>query len=128
MRVSLVHGAPPAGVLVVADVLATGGGPLRPLPESPEVRMVAHNARFDEAVLRGAGVQAFGLIDTLRLSRMALTLGSHSLASLAEHLFGKPLDKSLQNSNWRRRPLTRRRLEYTAPHRRMALLVYQELL
>ncbi len=34
--------------------------------------MVAHNARFDEGVLRGAGVMAAGLIDTLRMSRMAL--------------------------------------------------------
>jgi len=128
MRVSLVQVAPPAGEVVVADVLATGVGPLRPLLESPEVKMVAHNARFDEAVLRGAGVQAFGLIDTLRLSRMALTLGSHSLASVAEHLFGQPLDKSLQNSNWRRRPLTRTQLEYAALDARMALLVYEELL
>jgi ribonuclease D len=89
--------------------------------------MVAHNARFDEAVLRGAGVKAAGLIDTLRMSRMALTLGSHSLASLSEHLFGLPIDKTLQKSNWRRRPLTRAQIEYAALDARMALLLYGEL-
>ena len=126
-QLALVQIAPPEGDVLVADVLATGVEPLRALLESPEVKMVAHNARFDEAVLRGAGVLAAGLIDTLRLSRMALTLGSHSLAALSEHLFGLPIDKTLQKSNWRRRPLTRAQMEYAALDARMALLVYGEL-
>jgi len=61
------------------------------------------------------------------MSRMALTLGSHSLASLCEHLFGLPIDKTLQKSNWRRRPLTRSQMEYAALDARMALLLYGEL-
>lgn len=126
-QVSLVQLAPPEGDVLVADVLAAGVEPLKPLLESPSTKMVAHNARFDEAVLRGAGVRAEGLIDTLRMSRMALTLGSHSLASLCEHLFGLPVDKTLQKSNWRRRPLTRAQIEYAALDARMALLVYGEL-
>ena len=126
-QVSLVQLAPPVGDVIVADVLAAGVEPLRALLESPTTKMVAHNARFDEAVLRGAGVRAEGLIDTLRMSRMALTLGSHSLASLCEHLFGLPIDKTLQKSNWRRRPLTRAQIEYAALDARMALLVYGEL-
>ena len=126
-RVSLVQLAPPRGLVLVADVLAAGVEPLRPLLESPDVRMAAHNARFDEAVLREAGVRAGGLIDTLRMSRMALVLSSHSLASLSEHLFGLPLDKRFQSSNWRRRPLTRAQIEYASLDARMALLVYEEL-
>ena len=127
MKLALVQLAPPAGEVIVADVLAAGVEPLRALLESPATKMVAHNARFDEGVLRGAGVSAGGLIDTLRMSRMALTLGSHSLASLTEHLFGLPIDKTLQKSNWRRRPLTRAQIEYAALDARMALLVYGEL-
>jgi len=127
MRLALVQVAPSAGDVIVADVLATGVEPLRSLLESSELKMVAHNARFDEAMLRDAGVQANGLIDTLRLSRMALTLGSHSLAAIVEHLFGTPLDKTLQRANWRRRPLTRAQVEYAALDARMALLVYEEL-
>ncbi|HEX8560115.1 MAG TPA: HRDC domain-containing protein [Pyrinomonadaceae bacterium] len=126
-EVALVQVAPPAGDVLVADVLSTGVEPLRPLLESPETKMVAHNARFDEGVLRGAGVRAAGLIDTLRMSRMALTLPSHSLAALTEHLFGLPIDKTLQKSNWRKRPLTRAQIEYAALDARMALLVYEEL-
>lgn len=125
--VSLVQVAPPGGEVIVADVLTTGIDPLRPILESPEVKMVAHNAHFDEAVLRAAGVQTFGLIDTLRMSRMALTLGSHSLSSVSEHLFGVPLDKSLQRSNWRRRPLTGSQIEYAALDAHVVLRVYDEL-
>ena len=127
MQLALVQLAPPSGDVLVVDVLAAGVEPLRPLLESPSTKMVAHNARFDEGVLRGAGVSAAGLIDTLRMSRMALTLGSHSLASVCEHLFGLPIDKTLQRSNWRRRPLTRAQIEYAALDARMALLVYDEL-
>lgn len=126
-EVSLVQLAPPEGDVVVADVLATGVEPLRELLESPGTKMVAHNARFDEAVLRSAGVLTAGLVDTLRMSRMALTLASHSLAALTEHLFGLPLDKTFQKSNWRRRPLTRAQIEYAALDARMALLLYDEL-
>lgn len=126
-QLALVQLAPPEGEVIVADVLAAGVEPLRPLLESTATKMVAHNARFDEGVLRGAGVRAAGLIDTLRMSRMALTLGSHSLASLSEHLFGLPIDKTLQKSNWRRRPLTRAQIEYAALDARMALLLYGEL-
>jgi ribonuclease D len=126
-QLALVQLAAPVGDVLVADVLAAGVEPLKPLLESPATKMVAHNARFDEAVLRGAGVRAEGLIDTLRMSRMALTLGSHSLASLSEHLFGLPIDKTLQKSNWRRRPLTRAQIEYAALDARMSLLLYGEL-
>lgn len=126
-QVALVQLAPPEGDVVVADVLATGIEPLKELLESPATKMVAHNARFDEGVLRGAGVLAAGLVDTLRMSRMALTLASHSLAALTEHLFGLPLDKTFQRSNWRRRPLTRAQIEYAALDARMALLLYDEL-
>lgn len=126
-HVALVQIAPPVGEVLVADVLATGVEPLRALIESPEVKMVAHNARFDEGVLRGEGVRTAGLIDTLRMSRMALTLASHSLASVSAHLLGLPVDKTLQNSNWRRRPLTRSQIEYAALDARVVLQVYDKL-
>ena len=125
--VSLAQLAAREGDVIVADVMSAGVEPLRPLLEAPEVRMVAHNASFDMGVLRGAGVKAYGLVDTLRMSRMALSLDSHSLASVSEHLLGLPLDKSLQRSNWRRRPLTRAQIEYAALDARIALLVYDEL-
>lgn len=127
MSVSLVQIAPPSGDVIVFDALTLGVEPLRELVESPDIRMAAHNARFDAGVLRAAGLEPRALYDTLQMSRMLLPLASHSLASVSEHLFGLPLDKSLQKSNWRRRPLTRRQLEYAALDARLSLRLFTEL-
>jgi ribonuclease D len=126
-RVSLVQLAVPARDVLVIDVLNAGLEPLRPLLESPAPLLVAHNASFDRGVLAGEGIHPLGLIDTLQMSRMALSLGSYSLASVSEHLFGVALDKTLRMSNWRRRPLSRAQALYAALDARIVLLVYEEL-
>ena len=126
-RVSLVQVATLTGEVVVIDALAMGFETLRPVIESPTVMMAAHNARFDEMVLIGEGIRPVGFIDTLRLARMALDLPSYSLAAVSEHLFGITLDKSLQKSNWRRRPLTGAQIAYAATDALMTLRVYEEL-
>ncbi|HVG29897.1 MAG TPA: HRDC domain-containing protein [Pyrinomonadaceae bacterium] len=126
-HVSLVQLGESGGTISVIDVLATGIEPVRAVVEEPAVRMVAHNARFDQGVLRGENLSPASFVDTLSLARSALVLPSHSLASVAEHLFGTPLDKSLQSSNWRRRPLTRAQLEYAAKDVHVTLMVYEEL-
>jgi ribonuclease D len=127
MTVSLVQLAPPEGEVIVFDAIALGVGPLKELIESAEVRMAAHNARFDAGVLRAAGLEPRALYDTLTMSRMALSLQSHSLASVSEHLFGLTLDKSFQKSNWRRRPLSCEQLEYAALDARLSLRLFVEL-
>ncbi len=126
-QVSLVQLAPRVGEVLVIDVQATGVEVVRPLVESSTVAKVAHNARFDELVLLGAALQPAALVDTLRLSRLALDLPSYSLAAVVAHLFGLALDKTLQQSNWRRRPLTRAQLQYAADDAYMTLHVYDEL-
>jgi ribonuclease D len=113
--------------IFVFDVLACGVDPLRPLAESPAVLLAAHNARFDQAVLREAGLRPASFVDTLSLAHAALHLRSYSLAAVSEHLFGLPLDKGLRTSNWRRRPLTRAQIEYAALDARVTLRTYHEL-
>ncbi|HYP51891.1 MAG TPA: HRDC domain-containing protein [Pyrinomonadaceae bacterium] len=126
-HVSLVQIAAAGHEVLVFDFLSVGAESLRPLVESPAVAMAAHNARFDQGVLRGEGFAPQTFVDTLSLARDALTLPSYSLASVTEHLFGLPLDKTLQRSNWARRPLTRAQLEYAALDAHITLLVYEEL-
>lgn len=126
-HVSLVQIAPPVGDVLVFDVLAIEIEILRPLIESPAVRMAAHNARFDEGMLIGAGLHPVSFIDTLRLARASLRLPSYSLAGVVAHLFGIELDKSFQKSNWRRRPLSRAQLQYAAMDAHIVLQVYEEL-
>ncbi len=113
--------------IFVIDALAVDLEPLRAFIETPSPLMAAHNARFDQMVLTGAGFKPTGLIDTLQLARAALSLPSYSLAAVSEHLLGIPLDKTLRTSNWKRRPLTKAQLYYAAMDARVALHVYEEL-
>lgn len=126
-RVSLIQLAPREGEILVIDLLEVSAELLKPIVESPDILMAAHNARFDEAMLRGAGLKPVAFVDTLRLARAALRLPSYSLAGVSEHIFGVELDKRYQKSNWRRRPLTRAQLEYAAMDARMTLALYDEL-
>src|SRR5262249_52255644 len=126
-RLSLLQLAAPTGEVIVIDALTASVEEARALIESPSAIMAAHNARFDEGVLREAGFEVAGLVDTLRLARRALRLRSFSLASVSEHLFGVALDKTYQQSDWRRRPLSRSQLDYAALDAQIALRVYQEL-
>lgn len=126
-HVSLIQIAPRMGEALVFDALKVDMEILRPIIDSPEIRMAAHNARFDEGMLAGAGLRPASFVDTLRLARSALRLPSYSLAGVSAHLFGIELDKSYQKSNWRRRPLTRNQLCYAAEDARIVLQVYDEL-
>ncbi|HEX8706898.1 MAG TPA: HRDC domain-containing protein [Pyrinomonadaceae bacterium] len=126
-HVSLIQLAPPDGEVIVLDLLKVDVEIVRSLVESEQPRMVAHNARFDEGMLIGAGLRPVGFVDTLRLARAALRLPSYSLAGVTAHLFGIELDKSFQKSNWKRRPLTRAQLEYAAMDAYITLRVYEEL-
>lgn len=126
-RISLLQLAAPTGEVIVLDALAAGLEESRDLIENPTALMAAHNARFDEGALIGAGLKPAGLVDTLRLARRLLRLPSCSLTAVTEHLFGFPLDKRFQQSNWRRRPLTREQLDYAALDAQAALRVYQTL-
>jgi ribonuclease D len=126
-RLSLLQLAAPTGEIIVIDALTASVEEARSLIENPAATMAAHNARFDDGVLREAGFAVAGLIDTLRLARRTLRLRSFSLASVAEHLFGLALDKSYQRSDWRRRPLSHKQLDYAALDAQIALRVYQEL-
>jgi ribonuclease D len=126
-RVSLAQIAPPVGEVIVIDVTTVDIDVLRPLIESPSIRMAAHNAAFDERMLAGEGLNPASFVDTLRLARSALRLPSYSLAGVTAHLFGIELDKSFQKSNWRRRPLSRAQLDYAAADAYITLHVYREL-
>jgi ribonuclease D len=126
-RLSLLQLAAPTGEVVVIDALAASVEAARPLIENPNVWMAAHNARFDDGVLRGWGFAPAGFVDTLRLARRTLRLRSFGLASVAEHLLGLTMDKSFQRSDWRRRPLSPAQLDYAALDAQVALQVYQQL-
>ena len=126
-RLSLLQVAAPTGEVLVIDALAAGIAHAQTMIENPDVWMAAHSARFDDGVLRSEGFVPEGFVDTLKLARRTLKLQSYGLASVSVHLFGVTLDKTYQQSNWRRRPLSREQLDYAAMDAIIALRVYQTL-
>jgi ATP-dependent Lhr-like helicase len=86
------------------------------LSGAPPLKVI-HSARFERRVLATIGIVLDGVFDTLeasRRSRGADAIGGHSLAMVCERELGIALDKSLQTSNWSRRPLDSEQLRYAA--------------
>lgn len=103
----------------IIDVLS-GATPLK----------VIHNARFERRVLAAIGIPLNGIFDTLEASRRVRgpdALGGHSLATVCERELGIVLDKSLQTSNWSRRPLDADQLKYAALDAEVLLALHERL-
>ena len=85
---------------------------LRPLLANPEIVKVFHSAEYDMMLLKhGLGGKVRGLFDT----QVAMTLLKHQktgLASLLEAFYGIKPSKKEQRSDWGKRPLTPRQIEY----------------
>ena len=86
--------------------------PLGELLADPDVTKIFHDGEYDIRILkRNYGFSFAGLFDT-RVAAAALGYVSPGLASVVEKWFGVELDKSLQRSNWSRRPLTASQIDY----------------
>lgn len=102
----------------LVDPLALGGpaelAPLGPVFQSPDVCKIFHAGEYDLYVLkRDCGFTFANLFDTM-ISAQLLGYPAIGLAALIEHHFGVRLPKDEQRSDWSRRPLTDRQLEYAA--------------
>jgi len=102
----------------LVDPLALGGPshlePLGPVFASKDVRVLFHAAEYDIFVLkRDCGFTFANLFDTM-VSAQLLGYAAVGLAALIEHHFGVRLPKDEQRSDWSRRPLTPKQLEYAA--------------
>ena len=100
----------------LVDPLALGGpaelAPLGPVFASPDVCKIFHAGEYDLFVLkRDCGFTFANLFDTM-ISAQLLGYPAIGLAALIEHHFGIHLPKDEQRSDWSRRPLTDRQLEY----------------
>lgn len=91
--------------------------PLADLLGDDGVVKVIHNATFEKGVLAVHGVEIRNIADTLALSRAKRGLdveGGHKLGAVCERELGIELDKSEQQSDWTRRPLSKRQMAYAA--------------
>lgn len=100
----------------LVDPLALGGPaelkPLGPIFADPKIRILFHAAEYDIFILkRDCDFSFSNLFDTM-LSAQLLGYPSVGLAALVEHHFDKRLPKDEQKSDWSRRPLTEKQLQY----------------
>ncbi|MBW2422730.1 MAG: ribonuclease D, partial [Deltaproteobacteria bacterium] len=102
----------------LVDPIELGGpaelAPLAPVFASPKLRVIFHAAEYDIYVLkRDCGFEFTNLFDTM-VSAQLLGYPAIGLAALIERHFGVSLPKDEQRSDWSRRPLTERQLDYAA--------------
>ncbi len=117
--------------IYLVDPLALGGpaelAPLAPVFASPDIVKVFHAAEYDLFVLkRDCGFSFAGLFDTM-VSAQLLGYPSVGLASLAERHYGVKMPKDEQRSDWSRRPLRDKQLNYAAADV-VYLIALQEIL
>lgn len=78
----------------------------------PAKTKVFHDGEYDVLILkRDFGFEFAGLFDT-RIAAAALGDPNPGLASVLSNHFGVELDKSMQRSDWSRRPLSARQIDY----------------
>ena len=102
---------------------------LKPLMEKTPPLKLAHNASFENRMLKSLGVTLQGVVDTLKLSRERRPgVKGHSLQAVCERELQITLDKKQQKSDWARRPLTVEQIKYAAQDAQVLLDVYERFL
>ena len=100
---------------VIVDPLADGLdlGPFYRLMKNEKVLKVFHAARQDiEIVFHGGGFVPHPVFDT-QVAAMVCGFGeSISYDQIVHKLAGQPIDKSSRFTNWAKRPLTKRQIDY----------------
>ena len=117
-------------VVLVDPLAVTSLAPVAALLASEAIVKVIHNASFERGVFARAGHTLVNVFDTLRASRAARgrdALGGHSLAAVCERELGVTLDKTMQTSNWARRPLSAEQLAYAQLDVELLLPLYERL-
>lgn len=102
-------------------------GALAPVFASDRIRKVFHDAEYDVALLKAAGIGEFrGLFDT-RIGVALLGSKTPGLSNVLRERYGIELDKSEQRSDWRRRPLSDQQLRYARDDTRHLLRLARDV-
>ncbi len=113
----------------IIDALAVKDlAPVKALLENPAAMKVIHNALFEEQVFSKYGIRIINVYDTLPVSRKKHRKQSdagHKLGDVCERELGIYLDKSLQVSDWTRRPLSPEQIAYAAVDAEVLMALYR---
>ncbi len=120
-------GAPEATYII--DALAFQDlRPVKELMENPRIEKLIHNAQFETRMFAQYGIRIHPVYDTLIVSRKKHRKGAeggHKLDDVCERELGIYLDKSLQTSDWTRRPLSPEQLAYAAVDAEVLLALHR---
>jgi ribonuclease D len=122
--------APKAGAEAIIDPLAPGIDltPLYDFMKRPEIMKVLHAARQDiEIFFLQGGVIPHPLFDTQVAAMVAGFGDSASYETLARKLARVEIDKSARFTDWSRRPLSKRQLEYALADVTHLRTIYEKL-
>jgi hypothetical protein len=118
----------PAFTAVIDLQLIRDLTPLRELLAAAHINKAIHNAAFECRVLGSLDLPVRPVYDTLKLSRALGPTGvSHRLADVCYREIRRQIDKSRQTSDWARRPLTQRQIEYAALDAEVLIPLYEAL-
>jgi hypothetical protein len=98
--------------------------PLATVTEDPEISILLHGAGADLHVMAERGLNVAHYFDLEAASRSIFGQNESSLAAMLQRAFGVHLDKSLQRTDWARRPLPAAMVAYAARDAEMTLALY----
>ena len=98
--------------------------PLAPVTEDPAMRILLHGAGADMQVMAERGLTVAHYMDLEAASRSIFGQHESSLAAMLQRAFNIRLDKSLQRTDWTRRPLPTAMISYAARDAEMTLALY----
>jgi hypothetical protein len=98
--------------------------PLAPVTANPEITILLHGAGADIQVMAERGLTVAHYCDLEAASRSIFGQHESSLAAMLQRAFNVRLDKSLQRTDWTRRPLPTAMISYAARDAEMTLALY----
>jgi hypothetical protein len=109
----------------VVDALRLGDlSPLRAVVENPGTTILLHGAGADIRVMAERGLNVMHYYDLEATCRSIFGQHESSLAAMLQRAFNMHLDKSLQRTDWTRRPLPSAMIAYAARDAEVTLALY----
>ena len=98
--------------------------PLTSVVGNPEIVVLLHGAGADLRVMAARGLEVVHYYDLEATSRSIFGQQESSLAAMLQRAFNYRLDKSLQRTDWMRRPLPSAMIAYAARDAEVTLALY----
>jgi hypothetical protein len=123
-RLALLQLAIDSHCFVVDALRVQDLSPLREVVSNPAIAILLHGAGADLRVMAARGLQVSHYYDLEATSRSIFGQRESSLAAMLQRAFGYHLDKTLQRTDWTRRPLPPAMVAYAARDAEVTLALY----